>query len=991
LRAADGAYYRAELAEVALMSAREVQFDLIKNSIGYDKGEEAIYAAAFAAAPDLPDDVGAWALEMARRRPLRDDIRARKKLHDRNKAIRHAERMKSDAAYREQHTWRRSIPSFTFLAPRKLPPWPDGAKGRIPNEFQRSCCHRGVLTSLMQVRPEIAAEVLLAVIIDDAPTEERSDGLDRGYGLAYDGDGGAVIYWKSPFYPFLRTNPAIALRTLVRLIEFCFERWRDSLSRRADRPLPHIVVSLADGTPKNLYGNRDVVAWSYQQNMHTGQLRAALQALERWLWERCEAGQNIGDTVDALFEQCNSVAFLPVLINVGKAHPDLFSGRMSQLLTIPEVHFWEHHERQALQFRFDQFSWCRSGEALFQAARQWDLAPFRSRVLRDISLERQRADGAFAEHVHASLQSWIASNPRIDNELWEFLAALDSANYERKAGDAFEFTPPPDNPVEPVQEAPSAADQLRSAEALANYILRANGVLADDYACKLAEMIDAIEASDELTAEEKRTNAIALSSALAVKAEAWLDANAGCQEGCVALLQGAVVDEDSSPAHGRRSRLSGNPILEYVGPALVTRWLRAPENEERGRLLVRFMTSLNEGAVSMVIGAGIRHRQRIGSQWERLLQIATLWAALLALRPRFNDKTDSRLWSLWHARLRRLDVRHPIEGFKPQLAALANRVERLHQLRFRNANVSDPERQAAAATHHLSWGLDTLVLMEAFSWALNWSGQDDANLEQPSCAVAMAVWSFETWRIFDGNEDEDERRDRLPCQLGYNALDALAQAAAQQKSDDAEQYWHSVLSLGGKAEASIHYFCNGFFSRFTQSADAAQVAVTWRCMLEFVLADDGLTTEKRWYDGERVLRHVLGFGNEGMIARLQSSPQIVASMRDLYAAWAARYLAHDDDNVTAYAYFLMMPVAAELRVEGVQQIAEAMASGADRYLKRRGHVGSTLVELIEKVLQEKVPASAKLRSAILSITDVLVTHRVPTALALQDRIRRMRN
>ncbi|MCC0007735.1 MAG: ATP-binding protein [Hyphomicrobiaceae bacterium] len=982
-------YYRAELAELALASAREVQFELIKDHMGYDKGEEAIYAAAFAATPDLPNDVGAWALEMARRRPLREDIRARKKLHDRNKAILHAERMKSDAAYRERNTRKRSIPSFAFLEPRKLPPWPDGAKGRIPNEFKRSCCHRGVLTSLMQIRPEIAAEVLLAVIIDDAPTEERSDGLDRGYGLAYDGDSDAVIYWKSAFYSFFRINPAIALRTLVRLINFCCERWRDSLAKRTDRPHPHIVVSLADGSQKRLYGNRDVAAWSYQQNMRMGQLRAAFHALERWLWERCEAGQDIGDTVDALIEQCNSAAFVPVLVNVGKAYPELFSGWMSQLLAIPEVHFWEHHERQALPFRFDQFSWCRSGEAPFQAARQWDLAPFRSRVLRDISLERQRSDGAFAGRVHASLQSWIADNPQIDNDEREFLAALDCKNYDRKADGTFVFKAPA-NPDETAQEAPSIANQLRSAEALGNYILQADGGLADDDAVKLTELIDAIEQSDELTAGEKRIHTTALASALAVKAEAWLEANSIWRERCVALLHEALDDEDSSPVHGRRMRLGGNPALEYAGPALVIRWLRAPDNLERGRLLVRFMLSLNEGAVGLVIGTALQYRQRVGSQWERLLQIATLWSALLALRPRYgDDETDSRLWNSWHDRLRRFDVRRPVEEFKPQLAALAKRVERIHQLRFRKANADNPERQAAAESRHLSWGLDTLVLTESFSWALNWPRESDVKLDQSSCVAVLAVWEFETWRIFDG--DDDRRRDRLPCQLGYNALDTLGGAAAQQKSDDAHQYWYPVLSLGAKAEASIRHFCNAFFARFTDSAAAAQVAVTWRCMLEFVLADEELTTERRWYDGEKVLRHVMGFGNEVMIARLQGSTQIVASMRDLYAAWAARHLAHDDDNVTAYAYFLMRPVASELRIEGVQQIAKAMASGADRYLNRRDRVGSTLVELIEKVLQEKVPDNAELRSAILSITDVLVTHRVPTALALQDRIRRIRN
>ena len=329
----------------------------------------------------------------------------------------------------------------------------------------------------------------------------------------------------------------------------------------------------------------------------------------------------------------------------------------------------------------------------------------------------------------------------------------------------------------------------------------------------------------------------------------------------------------------------------------MTRWLRAPDNKERVRNLVRFMTSLNEGAVGMVIDTALRHRQRIGTQWERLLQIATLWAALLALQARYGDKQDSRLWNLWHARLLRLDVRRPVEEFKPQLAALAKRVERLHQLRFRMANSSYPERWEAVEARRLSWGLDTHVLMEAFSWALNWSRENDAKLDQPSCGVALAVWKFESWRIFDG--DEVERRDRLPCQLGNNALEALGRAVAQQKSEDAQRYWFPVLSRGAKAEVAIHYFCNAFFSRFTESADAAQITITWRRMLEFVLADEALTPGRHWYDGEKMLRHLLGFGNEVMIARLQGSVQIVASMRDLYAAWAVRYLAYDDDNVTA--------------------------------------------------------------------------------------------
>src|SRR4029079_7453700 len=129
-------------------------------------------------------------------------------------------------------------------------------------------------------------------------------------------------------------------------------------------------------------------------------------ALERWLWERCEAGHDIRPTVDALIAQCSSVAVVSVLVNVAKSHPELFEDRMEQFLVIPEIHFWDHQERDALPFRFDQFSWWRSGEELYQAARQWLLAPFRSRSLGEIALEWQRADEGLAKRMRDAVGSW---------------------------------------------------------------------------------------------------------------------------------------------------------------------------------------------------------------------------------------------------------------------------------------------------------------------------------------------------------------------------------------------------------------------------------------------------------------------------------------------------------------------------------------------------------------------------------------------------------
>ena len=73
--------FRREFAELALASAREMQFGHAKGTMYVGESETRIYQAALAGAPDVPADVSEWALEMAQRRPYRADIVERVRAH----------------------------------------------------------------------------------------------------------------------------------------------------------------------------------------------------------------------------------------------------------------------------------------------------------------------------------------------------------------------------------------------------------------------------------------------------------------------------------------------------------------------------------------------------------------------------------------------------------------------------------------------------------------------------------------------------------------------------------------------------------------------------------------------------------------------------------------------------------------------------------------------------------------------------------------------
>jgi hypothetical protein len=175
---ADGSPFplRQELADLSLAMARALQV-LQGNSriMLLDESEPKIYSAVFAAAEDRPDDIAAWALEMARRRPQEATVASKIRAIRRAQAEEHKQRMKTDAEYRSRYERKASSPVFIPSA-RKLPPWPLGPRGRVERHFRDLCSHGGALQPLMRTRPEAAAEIILATIIEDSP-EERYDDL----------------------------------------------------------------------------------------------------------------------------------------------------------------------------------------------------------------------------------------------------------------------------------------------------------------------------------------------------------------------------------------------------------------------------------------------------------------------------------------------------------------------------------------------------------------------------------------------------------------------------------------------------------------------------------------------------------------------------------------------------------------------------------------------------------------------------------------------
>ena len=495
--------FRKEFGEVALATARALQLEQRKETIFVRDFGKAIYPAALAAAPDLPDQVSAWALEMSRRKPCDAELKAKIAEYRQRKAREHEEKIRTDPIYRARFERRESMPTF-IPSGRRLPFWPLGPQGRVDRQFSECCTNQNALTPLMRARPKVAAEVLLATIIEDSPEERHgNDRFDESFGLEFDMKSYPTAYWKSPFFLFLRIDAGTALETLIALVNFCTERWAAEYRKHRSGAPPELVVNLPDGTERKFAGDAMMYIWSQANSIHTGQLNSALAALERYLVMKIDAGLDVEPDLQRVLLTGSSAGLVGVLTNIGKYKPDLFRGILRPLAAHSRIYFWDDERIEALPFAFAA-QWAQQGELVFNIARNWHNAPYRSKSMREVVRDLVRADSEFAAYVKDAITRWrIPNDPKRALEVRIIAAQLDSANYKTRQQGADEFAWPTElaRDIQAFQTAKASTLQILQLPDACRQVLNGGSSLNAQTAQALAGMLDAFDAETDL--EEK--------------------------------------------------------------------------------------------------------------------------------------------------------------------------------------------------------------------------------------------------------------------------------------------------------------------------------------------------------------------------------------------------------------------------------------------------------------------------------------------------------
>jgi hypothetical protein len=192
-----------------------------------------------------------------------------------------------------------------------------------------------------------------------------------------------------------------------------------------------VTLQFADRSEKTFLGWWQVFGWPQSNDLRNGNLFCALDALERWLTLRLDAGEGI--TVDIeriLLEETPRRSSASFSTSPSIDRRCCRAPRGSANVSEP-VLLGQRTRVEQVGYNFIGSNWLAGGEAMFNFARDWTLAPHRQRKFLDVVVELLLADDDVARRLQARLPTWaLPEDPKEALEFKLFFAALDRANYQ---------------------------------------------------------------------------------------------------------------------------------------------------------------------------------------------------------------------------------------------------------------------------------------------------------------------------------------------------------------------------------------------------------------------------------------------------------------------------------------------------------------------------------------------------------------------------------
>jgi hypothetical protein len=998
--AAPGSVRRSEAADLAILIGQRA-VDCRDDHRG-SKEIQLFYKCALLASPERPDEVAHIAKTAAERIP-RPEV-------DVDEAVRLQSRTQS-----------------VFSTGIMIGPWPDGPLARINEEFREVVLDSRSIEHLYRVRPTIAAEIILATLIE-APYEKRwgsSRIYERRLDLVDRHAWHPPLYIQGPFLGSLRENFDEGLGLILRLIDFATARARERseqyLSERREREsvegdsglvddqgvtnsVPWSLLLHGSGTEVLIFdGDASVYGWSSGLGDPPATIEVALMALEQYFYCRIDAGDDITESVAKTLSRSRSVAALGVLCDVGKRHPNLFYGPLRALLSAPEIYSWE----------ISKPANCRShmmtgaiikGKFFWELAKKFHELEHRKYDLRIIAayLLLNNVDmQSFFSSVRAWWKRRNSDGEQLDDMANQLDLQLEPANWQKredpKHGQVF---------VNVALER-AQADRAGEMQVINDRMLR-NGFpircrLILDESRNLADselevfwqewnrIRELADAASVLPGGEKRLvdlyiDALTGGIAVMIWRDDWLSRHATRREEVEKVLESILAGE--SPK--RSEYMSSHDVCAwtwdcFLAESVAMLWARDPHDARWRRLVAQILFAEKYKVVSVLFSRCAEHRAILGDDFGRLRRLAVDWAHVrgrvegLRNYQYFVPEGDVRVQQRLHGELAAWQeerLRAFVDGTLTPLPIDWNRFE-------------DANRFAEIDTLSSKWPDFKLIDFHLVRCSHSWLPLPDEVLSPEERASVILFWRVAIDIVAARPRTDLQRRDhQYPLEDDVWVLENVAAVVLQlQPCENPDQFWIPIIDLHGEA----HDWPEKFLNALHRQALAAEVTpASYAPLLREIAqrAFSHIDGELRWPWHEEVWDALIGI--DYWVSDLWSHRHAdhVLLIWDVISMWMEK-APREGRRLGKFARWLSKPAAAKVRLRTLAWFLDLLQADERGSAYRDEHVEDDLAKLLNVVWdqdQNRLRSTSQTFVAFRSLLTWLGERQNSLGLELQGRI-----
>lgn len=934
-------------AALAVAVARRAMRGALRHHYGSNREaspKEEAYRAMVAAAPVAPEPVTDLVLKLAGRRLPADGEKEPEK----------------------------------FPRPKSIPdrgepkPWPEGPITRASGAFRRVLLDGQYAAPLFHALPAVAADAMFGVLLDLPYENDSFDDFGVSFQLDEHGfDTSAHLprsaWWTNgSFVAFLNANPAVALATIIRLVNFATDRAGELPEDARTR----LVVPVRVGDQIHLWrGHPHTFVWHKGHVFGPRAVSCALLSLEKWFYLQLEAKQPIDGYLTTIVAESRSIALAGVLVEVGKKNPELFLGPLRPIVEALEFSWMERQLRATGEGGYMGASFdILGGEA--QVAHEWAKLPHREEGLNELVVRHFLTEPPWQAMIEEMKPRWAARLAATDDPPPEFFASavsqFDLANWkiDRKDGKKLiTYTPPADLPQ------PTAAEtaQQERTQLLLFIPMECHRMLQREIPSPEAKLVEwwallaKIEALD--IPEEQRDYRSTADALLGIVAVAvvlhrdWLAADAAREEVAERLLFEIGFKR-------QRARASPDEIIGYkwdnfAAWAMTTLWRESPDDPVLRQGVAGLAMWPRYEVVERVLLVAAAQRAPLGTHFEMLLAHAIRHAPL-------RDRIDTeRAWQK--------------ETFDHNAAL------NVHFEAFLDAKTEPLPREwktlaAPKPPGHYreSGGMDMMQLHAALTWAADLSQARDAaerqawiGLHLQALACGLARLDRLAGLLAQKGEDDQLMDERDAFRGEKDLLQRLGEMVARMApGENHRPLWEPILAMGAHGARWISAFLSAWFLD-ARAHDLVKpgMAEQWIAMLKYASASPAWVPEKRhWRSGRDLWEQLLGIDSLGWNYWDERMIDVVHAVREFHEAWARQHAmsVYDTEH---YLIFLGHKGARRTRVSGLILYHEATGT-ADAHYWAEEEIQNGFARVLQLALDEtgaELAADRTAREAFLAI------------------------